>query len=44
MGASILEDVMNKELFFRLGLQFKKQRDRRFTQYIAEAKEEYSSK
>ncbi len=44
MGASILEDVIIKELFSRLGLQFKKQGDRRFTDYIAEAEEAYSSK
>ncbi|MFQ6135142.1 MAG: hypothetical protein ACE5KU_04945 [Nitrososphaerales archaeon] len=44
MGASILEDVIVRELYSRLGLRYKKKSNRRFTDYIAEAEKTYRSK
>lgn len=43
-GAGILEDAIVKELYSLLRLQYKKESDRKFSDYIAEAEKIHSSR
>ncbi len=44
IGAKILEDIIIMELYTQLNIQYKKNINRRFSEYITEAEEIFRSK